>query len=91
MTPRLPPDVEPTLSHSEHPMTPDALTPVIVRIVLRYLSGALVAWGFVAPDTGPEVIADADLQTLLTVVVGLALGLLSEVWYRRARETGGPT
>lgn len=86
----LPPDVEP-VTHEEIPMTPETLTPVIVRIVMRYFSGALVAWGFVAPDTGPEIVADADLQTLLTVIVGIALGLLSELWYRRARATGGPT
>lgn len=72
-------------------MTPDTLTPVIVRILLRYFSGALVAWGLVAPDRGPEVVADADLQTLLTVVVGLVLGVLAEWWYRRAKATGGPT
>ena len=72
-------------------MTPDTLTPVVVRIILRYFSGALVAWGLVAPDVGPEIVADADLQTLLTVVVGIVLGLLSEIWYKRARDTGGPT
>lgn len=80
------------LSHSEIPtMNPDALTPVIVRLIMRYLSGALVAWGFVAPDRGPEVIADADLQTLLTVVIGALLAIAAELWYKRARETGGPT
>lgn len=67
------------------------LTPVITRIILRYFSGALVAWGIVAPDVGPEVMADADLQTLLTVVVGVVLGAASELWYRRARQVGGPT
>lgn len=68
-----------------------SLTPVITRIILRYFSGALVAWGFASPDVGPEIVADADLQTLLTVIVGLALGALSEIWYRRARREGGPT
>lgn len=67
------------------------LTPVITRIILRYFSGALVAWGFVAPDVGPEVVADADLQTLLTVVIGGAIALGTELWYRRARVEGGPT
>lgn len=71
-------------------MNPGVLTPVIVRIVLRYLSGALVAWGFVAPDVGPEIVADADLQTLLTVGIGAALAVVTEGAYSRARRTGGP-
>ncbi len=72
-------------------MTPDVLAPVITRIVLRYLSGAFVAWGIVAPDLGPDIIADADLQTFLTVTIGVILGALTEWWYKRAKATGGPT
>lgn len=72
-------------------MEPHVLTGPIVRIITRYGSGALVAWGLVAPDRGPEILADADLQTVLTVGVGLVLGAVTEWWYGRAKRTGGPT
>lgn len=72
-------------------MKPDTLVAPIVRIILRYGAGALVAIGLVSPDTGPEVVADADLTTVLTVVVGVVLSLIAERWYASAKRTGGPT
>lgn len=67
------------------------LSPVIVRIVLRYLSGALVAWGLLAPESVPGLIADPDLNAVLVAAVGGVLAALTEWAYARARREGGPT
>lgn len=72
-------------------MAQDTIAPVIVRILLRYFSGALVAWGVVTPEIGATLLADADLQAILLVVVGGAIGFATEYAYSRARSTGGPT
>ena len=69
----------------------DSLAPVIVRIVLRYLSGALVAWGLVSPETGAVIVSDPDLQAVLLVAIGGAIGGLAEWFYRHARRSGGAT
>jgi tetrahydromethanopterin S-methyltransferase subunit E len=67
------------------------LAPVIVRIVLRYLAGALVAWGLVSPETGGVIVADPDLQALLLTAVGALIAALTEWAYAAARRGGGPT
>lgn len=58
----------------------------IVRIVLRYLSGAAVSWGLLAPGeaaafTAPHVVA----------AVAGAVGLAVELAYARAKRSGGAT
>ena len=69
----------------------DRLAPVLMRIALRYLAGALVAWGLVSPETGAVIVADPDLQALLLIGVGGLLGAATEALYARARRSGGPT
>ena len=69
----------------------DRLAPVVTRIVLRYLSGALVAWGLVSPETGAVIVADPDLQAVLLMGIGGALAAATEAFYARARRSGGPT
>lgn len=87
----IPPDVEP-IEHQETPaMNPDSLAAPLVRIGLRYLSGALVTWGLVTPETGASIIADTELQAALLIVVGAAIAAVTEWAYARARKTGGPT
>ena len=68
-----------------------ALTPVVARIAVRYLSGALIAWGLVSPETGALIAADPEIQQLILLVVGAALGALTETAYAVARRSGGPT
>lgn len=57
-------------------------TAVIARILLRYLSGALIAGGWLAGEQ--DLAADPDLVML----VGLALGAGAEVAYALARRLG---
>lgn len=69
----------------------DTITPVIVRIVMRYLSAALVAWGVIAPEAGLELVSDPDLQAVLLIAVGSLVAFVTEYAYSRARATGGAT
>ena len=64
------------------------MSAVITRIVLRYAAGALVAHGLLAPDVGNQLSVDPDVLAAIEVVVGAALGALSEVWYYLARRFG---
>ena len=67
----------------------------IIRIFLRYLSGVLMARGFIDLSTANLVATDPDLLAAVThgveALIGFAIGAVSEVWYARARKRGGAT
>ena len=67
------------------------MLPVLVRIGLRYLAGALVAKGFLAPEMGVEIANDMDLQALIEIGAGLAIGAATEAAYYLARRLGWAT
>lgn len=69
----------------------DRIATPLVRIILRYTSGALVAWGIVSPETSAVLVADPDMQAVLLMGVGAALAAATEALYARARRNGGPT
>lgn len=54
------------------------------RIIARYLSGALVALGAVAPALGASLASDADVIT----AIGIGLGVVAEAFYALARRKG---
>lgn len=60
------------------------LIPVIARIVLRYASGALVAYGFIPQEVGAELAIDQEVALIL----GAALGAATEGFYALARKKG---
>lgn len=60
------------------------MTAVIARIVLRYVSGALVAYGFIPHEVGAEVAMDPDLALIL----GSGIGAVTEVFYALAVKRG---
>jgi hypothetical protein len=64
------------------------MSAVVIRIVLRYGAGLLVAKGLLAPEIGPALADDPDIQMVLEVGVGLVAGVLSETWYGLARRFG---
>jgi hypothetical protein len=63
------------------------LAPVIARIGLRYLAGALVAFGIIAPEDAQIIHTDPEIVML----AGLVLGAVVEGAYAWARRHGGPT
>lgn len=60
------------------------MTAVIARIILRYLSGALVAYGVIPHEVGAEVAMDPDLALIL----GSAIGAVTEGFYTLAVKRG---
>ena len=63
------------------------MTLVIARIILRYLSGALIAAGYLDPELGATLGADPDVL----VVLGFGLGLAAEGIYAVAKRMGWAT
>ena len=59
----------------------------IARIVLRYLAGALVAYGLISEDVAQQIALDSDLA----IVVGAAIGAIVEAVYTYAKRNGGAT
>lgn len=59
----------------------------IARIALRYLAGALAAYGLIGAETGEYLAADPDL----TLVVAGVLAAVVEGAYAYAKRRGGAT
>ncbi|MGE6786345.1 hypothetical protein ACQKGL_27885 [Ensifer adhaerens] len=64
------------------------MSAVVIRILLRYGAGLLVAKGLLAPEAGLVFAEDPDVQVLMQVGIGLCAGLVSECWYVLARRLG---
>lgn len=60
---------------------------VIARIIMRYLAGALVAWGLITAEAGQALGSDADL----TLLLGVAIGAAAEWGYALAKKYGWAT
>lgn len=67
------------------------MTAVIIRILLRYAAGALVAKGFLAPEDGAYFATDPDLAQLLQVGAGIVISAGTEYWYWIASKLGWKT
>ncbi|MER9079970.1 hypothetical protein [Mesorhizobium sp. M0895] len=67
------------------------MTGVIIRILLRYAAGALVAKGLLAPEDGASLAIDPDVTQLLQVGAGFAISAATEGWYWIARKFGWST
>lgn len=59
----------------------------LIRIAIRYIVGALVARGVLSVDAGDLFLS----PEVLTAVVGVLAGLLTEGWYRVAKKRGKAT
>lgn len=61
------------------------MTAVIIRIVLRYLSGALIAAGWLAPEY------DLSLDPELISMIGVGIAAATEAAYAYAKRRGWTT
>lgn len=67
------------------------MTGLLIRILLRYASGALVAKGLLSPEDGAAFAGDQELMQLLEVGAGLAIGAATELWFWAAKKFGWQT
>jgi len=58
-----------------------------IRIMIRYIVGALVSNGAIGAATG----AMLTEPEVLTAAAALIVGLGTELWYRAAKKGGKPT
>ena len=59
---------------------------LISRIIARYLSGAIVAMGFV--DAGTSNLLFPDIEGLVVIALGTLIGVATEWLYALARKFG---
>ena len=57
---------------------------VFARILLRYASGALVAYGYLEKQVGGQIAADPDLVMALGALIGISV----EGFYAVAKRKG---
>lgn len=70
-------------------MIAQAVTNVTVRIVARYLIGALVALGVATGVEGAALVGSPEVQTVLSLLVGGVIAWLVERATVLARRYGG--
>lgn len=63
------------------------MAPVLARIIMRYLSGALVAYGVIPHDVGADLAINPDIA----LVVGATIAAITEAVYAIAKRKGGAT
>ncbi len=63
------------------------MIPVIVRILARYLSGALVSYGVIPHEVGADLAVDPDVALVLGAIIGAA----TEGIYAFAKRRGWTT
>ncbi len=61
------------------------------RILLRYFAGVLIASGWLDAWTANILASDPDLMNMIAMLIGAAIGFVSEFWYSLARRDGGAT
>jgi hypothetical protein len=67
------------------------MNPAIARIILRYISGALVAYGLLAPDDASALAFDHQLVADVAIGVGAVLTFAVEGFYWFAKRAGWRT
>lgn len=65
----------------------ETINTAILRIVTRYIAGALVMLGL-SPDTAAALTGNPEFQSLVLAGVGAALGAVTEFIYAQARKDG---
>lgn len=63
----------------------------LVRILLRYGSGLLIAKGLLDSETGNMLATDPDIARSLELFLGTAMAAASEVWFILAKRYGWRT
>lgn len=63
----------------------------LVRILLRYIAGALILKGLLPADLGNELANDPEVISALELVIGAGIAAVVEGWYWLAKRMGWKT
>ncbi|GGF56832.1 hypothetical protein GCM10007301_15660 [Azorhizobium oxalatiphilum] len=63
----------------------------ILRVLLRYLAGILVARGLVSAADADTLTTDPDVMIIVETGAGILIGGATEAWYYLAKRFGWPT
>jgi hypothetical protein len=63
----------------------------LIRILLRYLAGVLVAKGYLTAADGGFLTTDPDVYALVEMGLGLAMSVVTEGYYYLAKKFGWAT
>ena len=64
------------------------MTPVLVRILLRYGAAVLVTRGLLGADDAAAISTDPDIAMAVEVGIGGAIGVGAEVWHWASARLG---
>lgn len=64
------------------------MTPVLIRIALRYGAGILVARGLMGADDAAAISTDPDVAMAIEVGVGTVIAGVTEAWHWAAQKFG---
>ena len=67
------------------------IKPAIPRIVLRYVAGALVAYGIVSAETAQVIQNDPVISGAVATAFGIVVGVVTEAAYGLAKRFGWRT
>lgn len=67
------------------------LNPAYVRNIMRYVAGALVSAGILSTTMAETLMADPMIQEAVTIGLGLAIGGITELFYKLAHKYGWRT
>ena len=61
---------------------------IVARILLRYVSGVLIAKGLLDSDLGTQLVTDPDVIQYVQLALGAGAAIAAEWWYWLARRLG---
>jgi len=67
------------------------MTAPLIRILLRYIAGALVMYGVISRDIGSQLASDSDVLMVLEIAAGALIAIGTEAYYWLARRFGWAT
>lgn len=62
-----------------------------IRIVLRYIVGALMVHGYLSDSNANFILHDPDVVISLEIILGMVIGTLTELGYVFAKKRGWRT
>ena len=67
------------------------ITSPVIRIILRYAAGVIIAKGWLLPEDAYGLLDDPATAEIVTMAAGFTIMVGTEVWYWLAKKWGRAT